>query len=327
MRYLVTGGYGFIGSNFINLILKNSENKVINIDNMGYAADSRNLKHHENNPNYIFRKVDISILEQVEKIFDEFDIDVVIHFAAESHVDNSINSPSPFIYTNIVGTFNILECIRNKWGENSNKRMIHVSTDEVYGSLNENDDSFTENSKYLPNSPYSASKAASDLLVRSYIKTYNLNIITTNCSNNFGPNQHDEKLIPTIIRNIINKKEIPIYGNGQNVRDWLFVEEHCKAIEYIRENGTKGETYLIGTENELSNLELTNIICDKMNKLLPSHIDYKDLITFVEDRKGHDNRYSINPEKLEKLGFSAKNDFDSSLQLTLEFYINKYAEV
>lgn len=327
MNYLITGGYGFIGSNFIKMILSNTKNKVINIDNMGYAADPSNLREIESNPNYVFRKVDISNSNQVEMIFNEFEIDTIIHFAAESHVDNSINSPSPFIYTNIIGTFNILEAIRKKWGENSKKRMIHVSTDEVYGSLSINDESFNENSKYLPNSPYSSSKAASDLIVRSYVKTYNMNIITTNCSNNFGPNQHDEKLIPTIIRNIINKKNIPIYGNGQNIRDWLYVEEHCKAIEFIRENGLAGETYLIGTENELTNLELTNIICEKMNELYPSDIDYKDLIIFVEDRKGHDNRYSINPKKLENLGFSAKNDFESSLQITLEYYINKYIQV
>ena len=259
---LVTGGAGFIGSNFIPYFLENNPTtKVVNLDKLTYAGELSNLKEVENNPNYSFVKGDICDRSLVQSLFDKYQFDGVIHFAAESHVDNSINNPSAFVDTNISGTFNLIDVAKSNWMEApfkykdgcENNRFHHISTDEVYGSLGETG-LFTENTHYAPNSPYSASKASSDFIIRSYFHTYGMNVVTTNCSNNYGPKQHDEKLIPTIIRKALNGESIPIYGDGKNIRDWLYVLDHCKGIDLVFETGKSGETYNIGGRNERTNL-------------------------------------------------------------------------
>ena len=330
---LITGGAGFIGSNFIEYVLeKNSKIVFVNLDKLTYAADKTNLRSVAEKENYYFIEGDICDRELVEKLFNKYKFKGVIHFAAESHVDNSIKNPGEFIETNISGTYNLLDVAKNFWmnGPNQAKeeykkaRFHHISTDEVYGSLGETG-LFTEQTPYAPNSPYSASKAASDFIVRSYFHTYGMNVVTTNCSNNYGPKQHNEKLIPTIIRKAISGEPIPIYGDGKNVRDWLYVLDHCKGIELVFKNGRTGETYNIGGRNERDNLYIVDTICSILNKIKPAKQPYKKQITFVKDRPGHDFRYAIDASKIEKeLGWKADENFETGIKKTIEWYLKKY---
>ena len=322
---LITGGAGFIGSNFIPFFLDSNPNfSVVNLDKLTYAGSLENLKEVEINSNYHFIKGDICDSQLIDWVFKEYDITGVIHFAAESHVDNSISSPKDFIKTNIEGTFNVLETARNYW-QDTNNRFHHISTDEVYGSLGEKG-FFSENSKYAPNSPYSASKASSDFLVRSYFQTYGMNVVTTNCSNNYGPKQHEEKLIPTIIRTALNCEEIPIYGNGKNIRDWLYVEDHCNGINTVYHQGKAGETYLLGGNNECNNITIAKRICAILDKLEPLKSGkYENQIKFVSDRAGHDYRYAIDASKVKKqLDWEAMESFETGLEKTVAWFLNKY---
>jgi len=333
---LLTGCAGFIGSNFIPYFLEKYEDyNLINLDLLTYAGDLKNLEEIENHKRYKFVKGDICNRELVEFIFDEYDIKGVIHFAAESHVDNSIKKPAVFIETNVNGTFTLIDVAYKYWMDKPNGykkgydncRFHHISTDEVYGTLNETD-LFTECTPYAPNSPYSASKASSDMIVRSYKETYGLNTVITNCSNNYGPKQHNEKLIPTIIRKALNNEQIPIYGDGKNIRDWLYVLDHCKGIDLVYHNGIMGETYNIGGGNERTNLQIVDTICTILDKKIPKDKSYKELITFVEDRAGHDRRYAIDATKLEnELGWKADEDFDSGIVKTIDWYLRKYKEI
>ncbi len=330
---LVTGGAGFIGSNFIIHLLQNENVKVYNLDKLTYAGNLENLKGVEKHPNYTFIKADICDRSTLEYIFNTHQITDVIHFAAESHVDNSIKNPGAFIDTNIVGSFNLLDVAYKKWmdapnqvkKEYQNSRFLHVSTDEVYGTLGETG-LFEETTPYAPNSPYSASKAASDFIVRSYFHTYGMNVVTTNCSNNYGPNQHDEKLIPTIIRKCLSEENIPIYGDGLNIRDWLYVLDHCKGIEIAFNTGVSGETYNIGGRNERTNLYIVDAICEILDKQQPRKFgSYKDLKSFVTDRPGHDFRYAIDATKIEnELGWKADENFETGILKTINWYLNKY---
>ncbi|GGI56277.1 dTDP-glucose 4,6-dehydratase [Winogradskyella haliclonae] len=330
---LITGGAGFIGSNFTEYYLeKHPEFKIVNLDKLTYAGDLSNLNSVTSNNNYTFVKGDICNKQLIQELFDKYNFCHVIHFAAESHVDNSINSPDAFINTNVVGTFNLLDVARNFWmnspfipkkGCESN-RFHHISTDEVYGTLGKHG-LFKETTPYAPNSPYSASKASSDFLVRSYFHTYGMNVVTTNCSNNYGPKQHDEKLIPTIIRKALNGEEIPIYGDGKNIRDWLYVLDHCKGIDLAFQKGKAGETYNIGGKNEKDNLYIANKICNILDKLRPRNTPYKNQIVFVKDRPGHDFRYAIDASKIEEeLGWKADENFESGILKTVNWYLNKY---
>ena len=322
---LITGGAGFIGSNFIPLFLdKNPNDTIVNLDKLTYAGSQSNLAGFENNERHRFIKGDICDIPLIHRIFEDFDITGVIHFAAESHVDNSISAPGEFIKTNIEGTFKLLETARNYW-KGANHRFHHISTDEVYGSLG-NKGLFTEDTKYAPNSPYSASKASSDFLVRSYYHTYGMNVVTSNCSNNYGPKQHDEKLIPTIIRTALEGKDIPIYGNGKNVRDWLFVRDHCEGINTIFHKGNAGETYLLGGNNEFDNLAVAYKICQILDRLHPKKAaKYEQQIHFVADRPGHDFRYAIDATKVQQeLGWQALESFETGLERTIRWYLNKY---
>jgi len=339
MRYikniLITGGSGFIGSNFIKMILNdacsNKFENIINLDKLTYAA-ANDVDFNINDPRYKFFRGDICDENLVKTILSKFKIDSVVNFAAESHVDNSIENPNEFIQTNILGTFNLLKCVHElNLKKNEKSIFFHVSTDEVFGSLEKDDPGFTENNSYKPNSPYSASKASSDHLVRAWHKTYNLPILITNCSNNFGPNQNTEKLIPKIIKRAINKKSISIYGDGMNIRDWLYVEDHCKAILKVLTEGVIGETYNIGGANEITNIDIANSICEYLDELLPYNIkslgnlkkqSYKSLITFVKDRPGHDYRYSIDSTKIQKnLNWFPIETFDSGIKKTIAWYL------
>ena len=332
---LVTGGCGFIGSNLIIEWLKHHpDTKIINIDALTYAADLKKLKDIENHPNYTFVKGDIRDFDLIESLFETHQFDGVVHLAAESHVDNSIKKPSVFIETNINGTFNLLECAKRTWHDgpfivkdtHKSSRFLHVSTDEVYGSLGA-DGLFTETTAYAPNSPYSASKASSDFLVRSYHKTFGLNTIITNCSNNYGPRQHNEKLIPTIIRNALNLRPLPIYGDGKNIRDWLYVTDHCQGIDLAFHNGQSGETYNIGGRNEFTNLEIVHTICNLLDQKVPYTHPYSELISFVEDRAGHDRRYAIDATKIETtLHWKAEETFITGIEKTVDWYIAHYQE-
>jgi len=335
---LVTGCAGFIGSNFVPYFLdKYPTYNIINLDLLTYAGDLKNLSECEDNSNYKFIKGDICNRELVEFIFAEYNINGVIHFAAESHVDNSIKTPGVFIETNVNGTFTLIDVARAYWMNKPFQykdaykecRFHHISTDEVYGTLNETD-LFTEETSYAPNSPYSASKASSDMIVRSYQETYGMNTIITNCSNNYGPKQHDEKLIPTIIRKALNGESIPIYGDGKNIRDWLYVLDHCKGIDLVYHTGKEGDVYNIGGRNERTNLQIVDAITSILDeKISPQQKigkeSYKELITFVEDRAGHDRRYAIDATKIEtELGWKANEDFDSGIIKTIDWYLNKY---
>ena len=331
---LVTGGAGFIGSNFIPYFLeKYPEYRLINLDLLTYAGNLSNLDKCENNSRYKFIKGDICNRELVEFIFQEYKIDSVIHFAAESHVDNSIANPGIFMETNVNGTFTLIDVAYKTWMEKpffrkdeyKTSRFHHVSTDEVYGSLNEVD-LFTEDTPYAPNSPYSASKASSDMIVRSYHETYGMDTIITNCSNNYGPKQHDEKLIPTIIRKALLGEKIPIYGDGKNVRDWLYVLDHCKGIDLAFHYGNTGNVYNIGGRNERTNLDIVNVITTILDRRIPKEKSYKELISFVEDRAGHDKRYAIDATKIEKsLNWKADENFESGIIKTIEWYLLKWS--
>lgn len=329
---LITGGCGFIGSNFITYFIKKYKNyDIINLDLLTYAGDRDNIKELDSHPNYYFIKGNICNHDLLTETFKKFNIQGVIHFAAESHVDNSIYNPDIFVKTNVNGTFNLLETAYKYWMKSPNVykeefldcRFHHISTDEVYGSLGE-DGLFTEKTPYSPNSPYSASKAASDMFVRSYHETYGLNTVLTNCSNNYGPKQHTEKLIPKIIKNALSGKKIPIYGNGKNVRDWLYVTDHCKGIDLVYHEGESGGVYNIGGKNEKTNIEIVNLICSILDKKVPSKSSYKNLITFVEDRFGHDMRYAIDATKIEsELGWQANETFESGIDKTIDWYIEQ----
>ncbi len=332
---LVTGGAGFIGSNFIPYFL-NSYKAVhlVNIDKLTYAGDLNNLQEVSEHKNYTFVEGDICDRPLIESLFEKYSFSGVIHFAAESHVDNSISSPDEFIKTNVFGTFTLLDVARNHWMESPHQyreaykecRFHHISTDEVYGTLGETG-LFAETTPYAPNSPYSASKASSDFVVRSYYHTYGMNVVTTNCSNNYGPKQHDEKLIPTIIRKAISGENIPIYGDGKNVRDWLYVLDHCKGIALVYKTGVSGETYNIGGRNERNNNYIAKTICELLDKMHPrsNGESYRELITYVKDRPGHDMRYAIDASKIEKeLAWSADENFESGIVKTIEWYLKKY---
>lgn len=329
-KILVTGGSGFIGSNFIhNFINKNPKSFVINIDSLSYAGNEGN-NENLSKKNYQFVHGDICSKSDISKIFQENDLDAVLNFAAESHVDRSIKKPDSFIKSNIFGTYNLLECLREfNEKQDHNIHFHHISTDEVYGSLDKNDAPFTEKNKYFPNSPYSASKASSDHLVRSWHKTFNLPVTISNCSNNYGPFQFPEKLIPLTIFNILNGKEIKLYGDGMNIRDWLYVVDHCDAIEKILVYGENGHTYNIGGNNEISNVDIVNTVCNEIEIILPAdkndkskYNSYQDSVKFVEDRPGHDFRYSIDSSKIyDDLNWLPKESFESGIKKTIQWYI------
>lgn len=331
---LITGGAGFIGSNFVPYFCEKYTNyNIINLDKLTYAGNLDNLKECEKMNNYKFIQGDICDRSLIEKLFKENDIKGVIHFAAESHVDNSIKNPGAFIETNIKGTFNLIDTSFKHWMDGTNKiksgyedcRFHHISTDEVYGTLGETG-YFTETTAYAPNSPYSASKASSDFIVRAYHHTYGMNVTTSNCSNNYGPKQHHEKLIPHIIKQALEEKPLPIYGKGLNIRDWLYVLDHCKAIDLIFHKGKSGETYNIGGHNERNNITIVNKICEILDEKMPrkNGAKYSELIKFVEDRAGHDFRYAIDATKLEtELGWKAEETFDTGIIKTVKWYLEK----
>lgn len=330
--YLVTGGAGFIGSNFIHYMLDRYGDsiRIINVDVLTYAGNLENLADIEKLPNYRFVRADITNREAMEKLFAENDIDRVVHFAAESHVDRSIKAPEVFVQTNVLGTAVLLNAARFAWEKNGaypeGKRFLHVSTDEVYGSLDEDGGYFYETTPYAPHSPYSASKASSDMLVRAYVDTYHFPANITNCSNNYGPCQFPEKLIPLMINNALNGRKLPVYGDGKNVRDWLYVMDHAKAIDMVMEKGRPGETYNVGGHNEKQNIEIIHIILDVLREMLPesdprrAHIS-EELITYVEDRKGHDRRYAIAPDKIKKeIGWEPETMFADGIRKTVQWY-------
>lgn len=317
MQILVTGAAGFIGSNFVEYITKkHPEYNIIVLDKLTYAGNMENLKKVY--AKIKFEKGDICNFDLVSSIFDKYHIDGVIHFAAESHVDNSIKAPFIFTQTNVIGTHTLLEVAKQKWGEKSKNKFVHISTDEVYGTLGE-EGFFTETSPIKPNSPYSASKASSDLIALAYAETYKMNITVTNCSNNYGPYQHNEKLIPHMIKLAMNDEKLPVYGNGRNVRDWLYVEDHCEAIDLVYSNGRAKERYNIGGHNERRNIDIVKLILKKLGKS-------ESLISYVEDRKGHDYRYAIDPTKItNELGWMPKTKFEDGIINTIDWYIENPA--
>ncbi len=331
--YLVTGGAGFIGSNYIHYMFKKygDDIRIINVDVLTYAGNLENLRDIENRSNYTFVKADITDSEAIAKIFAENDIDRVVHFAAESHVDRSIKDPEVFVRTNVLGTAVMLNCAKAAWelpdgSFKEGKKFLHVSTDEVYGSLSEPDTYFYETTPYSPHSPYSASKASSDMLVKAYMDTYHFPANITNCSNNYGPYQFPEKLIPLIINNALHGKQLPVYGDGKNVRDWLFVEDHAKAIDMVQEQGRLFETYNVGGHNEKENIEIIHIILDTLQEMLPEGDPRKELvseklITYVTDRKGHDRRYAIAPDKIKaEIGWEPETMFKEGIKKTIKWY-------
>jgi len=327
-KYLITGAAGFIGSHFAIKICELGDEAIV-LDSLSYAGNMENLNAVKNSKNFKFVKGDICDAEIVSQILFGEKIDAIVNFAAESHVDNSIASPGAFIETNIVGTFNLLDCALKYWktlDEQKKKafRFVHVSTDEVFGSLDFNDPKFTEENPYKPNSPYSASKAASDHLVRAWFETYGLPALITNCSNNFGPHQHQEKLIPTVIRTALAGKDIPIYGNGRNIRDWIFVKDHVDGIYMALTQGRVGESYCFGGECEKTNIDLAQEICEILDEVKPQKESYKKQIKFVQDRLGHDKRYAIDNAKVEKeFGFKPSKTFRERLKETVNWYIAK----
>ena len=333
MSIIVTGGAGFIGTNFVRNWLLNNNELLVNLDKLTYAGNLKNIADIDGDKNHLFIQGDIADQALIENLLIEHNPRAIINFAAESHVDRSISNPEGFIETNIVGTFKLLEASKNYWKSLKDQfkddfRFIHVSTDEVYGSLGDNDQAFTETNRYEPNSPYSASKAASDHLVRAYNQTYSLPTIISNCSNNYGPFQYPEKLIPLMIQRALSKKELPIYGDGLQIRDWLFVTDHCNAIRYLLENGRIGESYNVGGLNEKTNIEIVETICDILDELRPLEANgdlssYRNLITYVQDRPGHDRRYAVNADKIRKeLNWRPKESFETGIKKTINWYLS-----
>jgi dTDP-glucose 4,6-dehydratase len=330
MTVIVTGGAGFIGSNFVLDWIAASDETVVNLDKLTYAGNLENLASLDGNPRHIFVKGDIGDSVLLGQLLAQYRPRAILNFAAESHVDRSIHGPGEFIQTNILGTFHLLESVRAHWNtlpseEKSAFRFLHVSTDEVYGSLNKTEPAFTENHPYQPNSPYSASKAASDHLVRAYHHTYGLPVLTTNCSNNYGPYHFPEKLIPLMIVNAQAGKPLPVYGDGQQIRDWLYVKDHCSAIRRVLEAGTPGATYNIGGHNEKPNVEIVQIVCDLLNTLRPraDGKPYQEQITYVTDRPGHDRRYAIDASHIaQELGWTPAETFESGIRKTVQWYLD-----
>lgn len=332
MLFLITGGAGFIGSAVIRYIIQNTEHRVVNVDVLTYAGNLESLSDVAENERYFFEHVNICDCDALTRIFSEYKPDAVMHLAAESHVDRSIDGPAAFIETNIVGTYTLLEAARHYWNELEGERKAafrfhHISTDEVYGDLEGTDDLFTEETSYEPSSPYSASKASSDHLVRAWLRTYGLPTIVTNCSNNYGPFHFPEKLIPLMILNALDGKPLPVYGDGMQIRDWLYVEDHARALYKVVTEGAVGETYNIGGHNEKANVEVVKTICQLLEELVPNKPQgvkqYKDLIQYVTDRPGHDVRYAIDASKIEReLGWKPKETFESGIRKTVEWYLN-----
>ncbi|NVD37112.1 dTDP-glucose 4,6-dehydratase [Marinobacter lutaoensis] len=335
MKLLVTGGAGFIGSAVIRHIIRNTHDEVVNVDKLTYAGNLESLAEVSDSERYAFEQVDICDRAEVDRVFREHRPDAVMHLAAESHVDRSIDGPAEFIQTNIVGTYTLLEAARQYWQELEGERRArfrfhHISTDEVYGDLPHPEESpdaaqhlFTESTAYAPSSPYSASKASSDHLVRAWMRTYGLPVLVTNCSNNYGPYHFPEKLIPLMILNALEGKPLPVYGKGDQIRDWLYVEDHARALYRVVTEGKPGETYNIGGHNEKQNIEVVHTICDILQELAPSDIRYRDLITHVQDRPGHDRRYAIDASKIQReLGWRPQETFDSGIRKTVQWYLD-----
>jgi dTDP-glucose 4,6-dehydratase len=326
---LVTGGAGFIGGCFVRQLLDDAKVRIVNLDKLTYAGNLESLEGTERAPNYVFVQGDIADPEMVAEVFDEFEPDAVVNFAAESHVDRSIDGPREFVNTNVVGTFELLSAAKSHWeklspADRDSFRFLHVSTDEVYGSLGENG-KFTETTPYAPNSPYSASKAAADHFVRAFHHTYKLPTLTTNCSNNYGPFQFPEKLIPLMILNALEGKPLPIYGDGGNIRDWLYVEDHCRAIMRVLDAGKPGEVYNIGGDSERTNLQVVETICDLVDELRPGlpHAPCRSLMKFVADRPGHDRRYAIDASKIKReLGWAPQENFETGIRRTVRWYLD-----
>ena len=331
-KIVITGGAGFIGSAVVRHIIENTQDSVVNVDKLTYAGNLESLESVENNPRYAFEQVDICDAKALARVFEQHQPDAVMHLAAESHVDRSIDGSAAFIETNIVGTYTLLETARTYWNGLSDEkkaafRFHHISTDEVYGDLEGTDDLFTETTPYAPSSPYSASKASSDHLVRAWLRTYGLPTIVTNCSNNYGPFHFPEKLIPLMILNALDGKPLPVYGNGQQIRDWLFVEDHARALYKVVTEGEVGETYNIGGHNEKANIDVVRTICALLEELVPNKpagvAKYEDLITYVKDRPGHDVRYAIDAAKIgRELGWKPQETFESGIRKTVEWYLN-----
>ena len=331
-KIVITGGAGFIGSAVVRHIIENTQDSVVNVDKLTYAGNLESLESVENNPRYAFEQVDICDAKALARVFEQHQPDAVMHLAAESHVDRSSDGSTAFIETNIVGTYTLLETARTYWNGLSDEkkaafRFHHISTDEVYGDLEGTDDLFTETTPYAPSSPYSASKASSDHLVRAWLRTYGLPTIVTNCSNNYGPFHFPEKLIPLMILNALDGKPLPVYGNGQQIRDWLFVEDHARALYKVVTEGEIGETYNIGGYNEKANIDVVHTICALLEELAPNKpegvVKYEDLITYVKDRPGHDVRYAIDAAKIgRELGWKPQETFESGIRKTVEWYLN-----
>nr|BCN22269.1 dTDP-glucose 4,6-dehydratase [Vibrio mimicus] len=331
-RILITGGAGFIGSAVIRHIIKNSKDIVMNVDKLTYAGNLNSLVEVLNSDRYFFENTDICDQSSINKIFSTFKPTKIMHLAAESHVDRSIDDSREFIKTNILGTFTLLECARKYWSvlaedSKADFKFHHISTDEVYGDLDGDEDLFKETTSYNPSSPYSASKASSDHLVRAWGRTYGLPVIITNCSNNYGPYHFPEKLIPHMILNALQGKKLPVYGNGEQIRDWLFVEDHAKALFCVLKNGKSGETYNIGGHNEVKNIDVVKIICNILNEMIESKPNkikkFEELITFVDDRPGHDRRYAIDASKIKsELGWEPEETFETGIRKTVEWYLN-----
>ena len=329
--FLITGGAGFIGSAVVRELINNSQHNVINLDKLTYAGNLESLASVENNPRYTFVQADICDATAMQAVFEQHQPDIVMHLAAESHVDRSIDGPAEFIQTNIVGTYTLLEAARSYWSALKNSapekaagfRFHHISTDEVYGDLHGTDDLFTETTSYAPSSPYSASKASSDHLVRAWQRTFGLPTLVTNCSNNYGPYHFPEKLIPLMILNALAGKPLPVYGDGKQIRDWLFVEDHARALILVAQQGAIGDTYNIGGHNEKQNIEVVHTLCDILQELVPQERSYRELITYVTDRPGHDVRYAIDAAKIEReLGWKPAETFETGLRKTVEWYLN-----